>query len=300
MTMNRWTMVFAAALLGILDVDRAALAGPPDPAHSFVGAHFVACPAGDSTFLVIARYFTGHPWIGYAVLDFSACPGFRFAPLTGGEPYGQDSTAHRMWMWLDPSGAAVFPVHGGGSCEGGFVKVLGCFRPWETGVELGRRPVTAFDQDSDLVVSPSDVAIVESKLGTSDPSADFDGDGVVTSQDLSIMNAHFGHHSESVTSVPFHEPLAITMSTPWPNPSRGETHFKLTLDGTDLVHVSVFDMNGRRIVDVFRGELGPGSYDFAWLARASDGSRPRAGMYFIEAEAAGRRLIRRAVLLRGS
>jgi len=50
-------------------------------------------------------------------------------------------------------------------------------------------------------VSAEDHALADAKVGSTDPTADFDGDGTVTAADLDILSAHLGHHATE-TSTP--------------------------------------------------------------------------------------------------
>jgi hypothetical protein len=68
-----------------------------------------------------------------------------------------------------------------------------------------------------------------------------------------------------------------------PNPFHGSTRFAFTVpdaSGAD-VDLSVFDVAGRRMATLARGHLGAGQHVVQWDGRGLDGSRARAGMYFV-------------------
>lgn len=68
-----------------------------------------------------------------------------------------------------------------------------------------------------------------------------------------------------------------------PNPFRGSTRFSLTVSepaGAE-VDMAVFDIAGRRMVSLARGRFGAGTHILQWDGRGLDGSRARAGMYFV-------------------
>lgn len=68
-----------------------------------------------------------------------------------------------------------------------------------------------------------------------------------------------------------------------PNPFRGSTRFAFTVPaaaGAD-VDLGVFDVAGRRMASLARGSFAAGSHVVAWDGRGLDGSRARAGMYFV-------------------
>jgi len=172
-----------------------AAAGFPFTAESYVDPCIVVCPAGDSIFTVIAR--RNGSWSGDPIwIDFCNCTGMHLAPLSGGEPYLVDSNnCLVMRDNLEPSGLAEFPLKAGGVCSAANI-VISVFIP----TNFVRTSVASPDQDGNLSVDAADLAIIQGKLGTSDPTADLNCDGVVNSADLAIANAHLGHHSEAATA----------------------------------------------------------------------------------------------------
>jgi hypothetical protein len=131
-----------------------------------------------------------------------------------------------------------------------------------------------------------------------------------------------GHHfmdlaitleGDSVVHVPVHF-LVVNDTTGWgppptdsldkvlspsrPNPFVNESRFSISLEVGGDAHVSVFDVNGRRVSTVFRGHLDPGTTVLAWNGRRDDGTRAAAGLYFYRLEMRGRVMSRRLVLLR--
>jgi len=170
-------------------------AGPPFLWQSWVDPTLVACPAGDSLFLIVPwRY---HPMAGATVdVDFSACAGAQFAPPDGTEGYqfGTGPSSRVVFIFSDAQGRAEFRLRAGGTCPAGSVQL------WADGESFGVRALASFDQDGNLSVGPEDVALATAKLGSSDPTADFDGDGAVTAADLAILNAHLGHHAPGMAT----------------------------------------------------------------------------------------------------
>ncbi len=165
-----------------------AVMGPPSSGNSFVAPRLVTCPAGDSTFFVVVRGVGGFPWSeGPVTVHFCGCPGYHLS-LVGGHPYTINPDGCTISMMPNRQGEASFPIAGGGLCPGGTVGVYADF------FHLSPYPVVAsLDQNGDLRVDSADLALVNSKLGTNDLSADFDGDSVVTAADVQILKAHLGH-----------------------------------------------------------------------------------------------------------
>jgi len=178
-------LCLAASLVTPRDVH----ANIPSAALSFVTAHVVICPAGDSMLVVVARTASGTPFVdGPIWVETCDCPGLQLGPPPVCS--SPDGTSCHVVMVPDVYGIVQIPISGGGLCPGGSLRVLG------NGVLLAILPEPAcFDQNGDLKVDEVDVSIVQSKIGSHDPGADFDGDGTVTAQDLAILQAHLGHAS---------------------------------------------------------------------------------------------------------
>lgn len=283
------------SVLVLAAVATSASANVPDPNRSYVPKRLVSCPGGDSTYVVFVRFFSGDPWAKSPIeLHMCSCAGYRLSS-TGTHPYMVDSTACVVSSQGSPlTGAALFPLVGGGLCPTDSISV------WAEGVPLGYTHAVSLDQNGDLVVDGADLAVVQTKVGTSDMTADFDGDGQVTAADVAIVTAHLGHHAAGgTTAVPSGTLSAVALSAPRPNPFRDEAQFGLTLTGDAAVDVTVYDVNGRRVATVYHGDLGAGAHEFSWRGRSTDGSAARSGLYFVRATVAGQILTRRAVFLEG-
>jgi hypothetical protein len=90
--------------------------------------------------------------------------------------------------------------------------------------------------------------------------------------------------------------IALTESRP--NPFAATTTFAVTLDRPGPVEVAIFDLSGRRVATLHRGELPAGARDFSWNGRLADGLRARDGVYFYRAIAGPEAQSRKLVLLR--
>jgi hypothetical protein len=90
----------------------------------------------------------------------------------------------------------------------------------------------------------------------------------------------------------------------FPNPFNPFTTISFTLSEKDMdesgltgVALAVFDMRGRRIQEVFSGELTPGSYEFTWHGADHHGRTIGGGIYFFRLEVSERYYLRKAILL---
>jgi len=138
--------------------------------------------------VVILRNANNNPVSWWDVtLQLCTCPGYHLS-MSGTHPYQVDTTGCMVSLTPDLDGQALFPLAGGGLCAGSTVNVYG-------GGQLLRHVtrVASFDQNGDLSVDATDLALIRGKVGTSDPTADFDGDGMVTNADVVIAQQHLGH-----------------------------------------------------------------------------------------------------------
>jgi hypothetical protein len=175
-------LAVAAATLPV----RVANAAPPYPPNCFVSRPLIACPAGDLTSTFILRTAINVPEAYADVsLSFENCPSVRFPTPIGDESYVL--AAGMLIATTNMEGRLELGMRAGGGCPADAVPVYG------SGVLIARRALASPDQDGNLGVTAGDVALAESKLGSADPTADFDGDGTVSSLDIQLVRAHLGH-----------------------------------------------------------------------------------------------------------
>lgn len=169
------------------------VAAVPSPANSTLPLCMALCPLGDMPFTVVVRDLAANPIAGSTVvLDFSACPGAFLCHQPGGTPppYVLDPTARTIRAVTGAGGSVTIPAHVGGTGPPGSVHVFA------DGVLLKNYALASPDQNGNGVcvsIVDTDDAIFATKLGTSDPTADFDCDGDVDALDQQIF---FNHHSQ--------------------------------------------------------------------------------------------------------
>jgi plastocyanin len=67
---------------------------------------------------------------------------------------------------------------------------------------------------------------------------------------------------------------------PSPNPAPGRTDLRFRLEAPGRVTLDLADVQGRRVREVFDGELGAGVHNFTWRGRSDGGENLPAGIYF--------------------
>ncbi len=81
-----------------------------------------------------------------------------------------------------------------------------------------------------------------------------------------------------------------------PNPSR-TAHVTFAVPKKDIVDLGIYDLAGRRIVTLMKGEVAAGQYTKIWDGHDDSGRPVRAGMYFYRLKSGGSLLTTRAVKL---
>jgi hypothetical protein len=276
--MNRPTALMLACLpalvfTGVTASSPTARAGVPSREASSVDRCAVTCPAGDSAFVVIARWAYGAPfeW-GDTVIDFCGCPDLVLAEVPpGGDPYWMNVCG--VGKFTTASGVASFSLEAGGLCSEAPIDVY-C-----NGVLLATLThVASFDQDGDLGVTEADLSQVSGKQGTGDLTADFDCDGDVDATDLAIAAGHVGHAHPSIVGVGDGAPVEFGVR-PAPNPTRGPLDFVLRTPTGGHALLAVHDLTGRRLATVLDRQIEPGVHHIPWTGRDAFGRPVPAGLY---------------------
>jgi hypothetical protein len=194
--MRRSRFLLAAALAAALTLPASAQAGPAFPWWSTIDPRLVLCPAGDVAFHVIPRRLVTPVAGAMLSVVFCDASGWVFdAARQPAEILFFPGSPCAPYVYADASGLATLALKAGGTTTDSTVAL------YVDGVPFGRRFLSSPDQNGDLVVNAADEAILVSKLGTADLSADFDADGVVTEADRAFLRSHLGHAAELPTAA---------------------------------------------------------------------------------------------------
>jgi hypothetical protein len=101
-----------------------------------------------------------------------------------------------------------------------------------------------------------------------------------------------------IVQLPAPETPPAFLGTPRPNPASSEARVALKLREAGMVRVGVYDVSGRRVTTLHDGPAVAGTLNLTWNGKDERGGRVSSGVYWIRAEAGGKRLIRRLVLAR--
>ncbi len=83
-----------------------------------------------------------------------------------------------------------------------------------------------------------------------------------------------------------------------PNPFNPATEIRFTLEKTEQVVVSVFDVRGRKIIDLVDEVYSQGRHSVTWQGRNQDGLRVSSGVYFARLQLVGDSFTRRMLLVK--
>jgi hypothetical protein len=175
--------ILGFALLATLS-PRAAAADPqeadgvPSASHSTVDATLLLCPVGHLPFTVVVRDAASNPVANSTVVvDFCSAPTVDICSTPGCTFTGVTNSTGTVLLYITAGGTTATTV----------VNVKA------DGVLLAQRAVASTDQNGDLVVNAADLTAINALVGTTDKRGDLDGDGVVTSTDVAILQAHMSH-----------------------------------------------------------------------------------------------------------
>lgn len=90
----------------------------------------------------------------------------------------------------------------------------------------------------------------------------------------------------------------LEFGTPYPNPARNQTRFTMTLPVSDVVRVEVYDLTGRRVRTLARGQHEAGSTDLVWNLADEQGRRIPLGVYLVRAQIGSTVFTRRVNVVR--
>lgn len=90
----------------------------------------------------------------------------------------------------------------------------------------------------------------------------------------------------------------VELYRPRPNPFERTMRYAYAISsGVDLVDIGVFDVAGRRIRSLVRGSQTAGQYEVVWNGLGDDGTRIKAGIYFLRASVGSQNRVARVVYL---
>jgi hypothetical protein len=93
-------------------------------------------------------------------------------------------------------------------------------------------------------------------------------------------------------------PIALSLEQNVPNPFNPATRIRFSLPEAARVNVTVFDVQGRRVVTLVDAMVGGGTKEVVWNGRDAHGQPVGSGVYFCRLTTGDRTLTRKMVLLK--
>ena len=91
--------------------------------------------------------------------------------------------------------------------------------------------------------------------------------------------------------------VELALGRPAPNPAIALATVRLALPRASSVRLSVHDMAGRQVRDLYSGAMAAGERDIAWDLRDASGARVADGLYFVRLAVEGRAIARRVAVV---
>lgn len=173
-------------VLALAAIASTAAAGVPYPPNCSVDPCLVFCPVSDIGFHVTVRD-AGNNLVpnSLVTLDFSGCPYFHHCLVPGSTLF--NDILKTASTFTGASGAATFFLPMGGTCPGNAVRIFA------DGVLIAQRTLASPDYDGNLFPDDLDQAAIQALVGTTDPTADLDCNGVVDAADVAFFQRHRFH-----------------------------------------------------------------------------------------------------------
>ncbi len=83
-----------------------------------------------------------------------------------------------------------------------------------------------------------------------------------------------------------------------PNPFNPTTDFRFSLKSEGAVSLGIYDLRGRKVLELANEVFGAGEHIVRWEGRDSRGQRVPSGVYFVRMQAKGQQFTRRVTLVK--
>jgi len=88
-------------------------------------------------------------------------------------------------------------------------------------------------------------------------------------------------------------PAGFALLQNFPNPFNPETTIQFTLSVASDIEITIFNLNGAVVADLYKGKKSPGNYSLRW-----DAKELSAGIYFIKMQSGNFTQTRKCILLK--
>jgi hypothetical protein len=153
---------------------------------------------------------------------------------------------------------------------------------------LSTDPAFSVLQTPPAVIAPGDTALLTVSYT---PEVDYGDDAelhlrMVSDRELvaQVVNLRGNGGLQVGVEPPVRAAFSHVLHAPYPNPSRATASISFELDHADPVSVRVYDVAGRLVRTLVRGELPAGPHTVTWDGRDDRGMVTGAGIYYARLE----------------
>ena len=93
-------------------------------------------------------------------------------------------------------------------------------------------------------------------------------------------------------------PQQFTSNNLYPNPFNPVVNFNIRIKNPDQVNISIVDMLGRSINNLYKGAMVSGNYNFSWDGFNSIGKQVSSGTYFLVVSNSHQTLVEKMLYLK--
>ena len=93
-------------------------------------------------------------------------------------------------------------------------------------------------------------------------------------------------------------PVEFQLAQNYPNPFNANTTISFSLEKTGDVELTVYDLAGRKVIDLVNGVQSAGNHEIIWDGNDANGGNAATGVYFYKLTMAGGSIAKRMVLLK--
>lgn len=98
--------------------------------------------------------------------------------------------------------------------------------------------------------------------------------------------------------TPNSQPDSFELSSAFPNPFNGQTHFEYIINQPGVVTISIFDITGREIKSLKQEQVGSGRYTAGWDGTNASGYNVATGVYLIQVLQGDHQLTQKVMLVK--
>jgi hypothetical protein len=91
-------------------------------------------------------------------------------------------------------------------------------------------------------------------------------------------------------------PKALSLSSVWPNPTRGAMRMEFAVPREMTVNMVVVDVQGRTVQVLAKGSFAAGRYQVSWDGVTDRGAHAAAGVYFVRFQSGAQVMVRKFTL----